>query len=120
MNDKLMVLLQWIPRILTLLLAGFLSLFALDGFQEGYGFFKTIISLFIHLIPVWVILIVLWISWNRPMIGAIFYPCLGIAYAITAWDRPDWIAAITGPLVLIGVGYAVQFWVMYKKASTER
>lgn len=120
MNEKRLVFLQWLPRILTLLLAGFLSLFAIDVFQEGYGFFKTITSLFMHLMPVWVILIVLWISWNRPMIGAIFYPCLGIAYAITAWDRPDWIAAITGPLVLIGAVYAVQFWVMYKKASADR
>lgn len=55
-------LLFWTPRILCLLFAVFLSLFALDVFTEGYGFWKSILALLIHLIPTWIVLVILAVS----------------------------------------------------------
>ena len=56
-------LLFWTPRVLCLLFAVFLSLFALDVFNEGYGFWKTILAFFMYLVPTWIVLAILAISW---------------------------------------------------------
>ena len=54
----------WLPRVLSALFAAFISLFALDVFGAGYGFWETIWALFVHLIPTWLILAALAISWR--------------------------------------------------------
>ena len=63
-------ILHWTPRILALLFAVFLSLFALDVFGEGYGFWKTILALVMHLIPTGIVLAVLAVSWRWQWLGA--------------------------------------------------
>ena len=42
---------HWSPRVLSILFALFLSIFALDVFSEGYAFAETILALLMHLIP---------------------------------------------------------------------
>ena len=54
--------LYWTPRILSILFLLFLALFSLDVVGQGYGFWGTIGALFMHNIPVFILLIVLWIS----------------------------------------------------------
>jgi hypothetical protein len=78
MNRPAKQLLFWTPRILSLLFALFISLFALDVFSEGHGFWKTLLALLMHLIPTAVILIVLAISWNREWVGGILFPVCGL------------------------------------------
>jgi hypothetical protein len=51
METRMRQLLFWSPRVLTPIFAVFLSLFALDVFEEGYGFWDTVVALFMHLIP---------------------------------------------------------------------
>ena len=99
----------WTPRILCILFAGFLSIFAADVFGEHYGFWKTILALVMHLIPTWIILIVLVVSWRREWVGGTLFIALGALYLIWSWGRFHWSAylAISGPLLLIGV----LFWV---------
>src|ERR1035441_3495384 len=41
----------WTPRIICILFACFVSIFALDVFQENHGFWNTLLALLIHLIP---------------------------------------------------------------------
>jgi len=97
--------LTWTPRILCLLFAVFLSLFALDVFGQGYGFWETVLALLMHLIPTGIVLVVLAVSWRWERIGAILFMALGIWYLLTAWGRFHWSAyvVISGPLLLIGV-----------------
>ncbi len=99
----------WTPRILCILFAGFLSIFAADVFGEHYGFWKTILALVMHLIPTWIVLIVLVVSWRREWVGGTLFIALGALYLIYFWGRFHWSAylAISGPLLLIGV----LFWV---------
>ena len=80
----------WTPRVLCLLFAVFLSLFALDVFNEGYGFWKTILALFMHLVPTWIVLAVLAISWRWEWAGALLFACLGTWYLISTWGRMHW------------------------------
>ncbi len=96
----------WTPRILCILFAAFISIFALDVFGEGNGFWKTLLALLIHLIPTALVLVVLLLSWRWEWIGGILYNALGILYIVTMWKRPfPWpvYAAISGPLFLVGI-----------------
>jgi len=97
--------LTWTPRILCLLFAAFLSLFALDVFDQGYRGSETVLALLMHLIPTGIVLVVLAVSWRWERIGAILFMALGIWYLLTAWGRFHWSAyvVISGPLFLVGV-----------------
>jgi hypothetical protein len=83
----------------------FLSLFALDVFGEGYGFWKTIGALLIHLVPVYVVVVVIVIAWRWEWIGAILFIALSAFYMIWTWGRFHWSAyvGISGPLLVLGV-----------------
>lgn len=109
-------LLFWTPRALCSAFAIFLSLFALDVFNEGYGFGKTVLALLIHLVPVYIVLLVLAIAWRWEWIGAAGFAGLAIWYAWGMWRRhPDWVqiapavAGIAGPLLLIAALFLVNW-----------
>jgi hypothetical protein len=99
-------LLYWAPRVSAVLLAAFLALFALDVFGEGLGPWRTLIALAMHLVPTWMVVLVLTLSWRREWIGAIAFPTLGALYAAWCWGEPfavSGIALISGPALLVGV-----------------
>ena len=105
MKTPLKRLLFWTPRILCLLFAAFLSIFAADVFGEGYGFWKTVLALLIHLIPTWLVLIMLAIAWRWEWAGGILLTGLGAFYLIAFWGRFPWSTylCISGPLFLVGI-----------------
>ncbi len=105
MNTDIKRVLFWTPRIFCILFAMFLSLFALDVFSEGYGFWETILALLIHLVPVYIVVIVLVIAWRWEWVGAILFIALALFYLVWSWGRFHWSAylGISGPLVLLGV-----------------
>ena len=113
-------LLFWSPRVLTLLFAVFLSLFALDVFEEGYGFWDTVVALFLHLIPTWILLIVLAVSWRWEWVGAVMLVVLGLVYIHFAAGRghPEWALVISGPLFLVG-GLFLLNWLKRKQQEAE-
>ncbi len=97
--DKLV---YWAPRVLSILFALFISLFALDVFSETRGFWETTGALLMHLIPTFFILIVLFVSWRREWIAAILYAALAVLYVVGMWGKFPLATylAIAGPLVL--------------------
>lgn len=99
----------WAPRVLCILFALFLGLFALDVFGEGYGPWETILAFVIHLVPTWLVLGALALSWRWEWIGGVLYAVLGVGYIVMAWGKFDWTtyAIISGPLFLV----AALFWV---------
>lgn len=110
MSQSMKQILFWTPRILTLLFAVFISLFALDVFEEGYTFWETILGLLIHLIPTAVILLGLALSWRWEWIGGILFPGLAVFY-LFAFPGAHWLAYlfISGPLFLIGVLFLINW-----------
>jgi len=70
----------WFPRLFTIALIIFFSLFSLDVFRDGLTFGKTIIAVLIHLFPSFVLLILLLFSWKNGLIGAIGYFSLALFY----------------------------------------
>jgi len=78
MNASVKRVLFWAPRILCILFAIFLSVFALDVFSEGYGFWQTIGALLRHLVPTFIVVIALLIGWRH----LIFYLTYSSSYSM--------------------------------------
>ena len=112
--------LYWAPRIICILFAAFLSLFALDVFEDGQGALKTILALLMHLVPVYVVVIVLLVSWRWEWVGAILFVGLGIFYIAWAWGRFALVAyfGISGPLFLVGILFLLN-WIFRKKLKVK-
>jgi hypothetical protein len=104
MKDPLGRVLFWAPRILGILFALFISLFALDVFAEGYGLGETIVALIMHLIPTALVVVALVIAWRWEWTGAILFGALGLGYILMTRGRFDWTTylLIPGPLFLTG------------------
>lgn len=102
----------WAPRVLGILFALFISLFALDVFGVGYGFWETILALLIHLVPVYLILVALAIAWRWERVGSILFVALGFLYIITAWGQFPWSVylVVAGPAFLIGILFLVDWF----------
>jgi hypothetical protein len=109
-------LLYWVPRILAILFAMFISVFALDVFGEHLPFWRMILALFIHLIPTFMLLIVLALAWKWEWIGGIGYFALGVFYIYESGGRfPVYTyVAIAGPAFLIGALFALN-WILRKE-----
>jgi hypothetical protein len=120
MNRKMKPVIFWTPRILGILFALFISLFSLDVFSEGYGFWGAILALLIHLVPTYLVIIALIIAWRWEWIGAILFLGLGGFYLIWTWGEFDWVTylLISGPLFLAGVLFLVN-WVYTTKLLTK-
>lgn len=99
---SLLLFLQWAPRILTILFAIFISFFAFDVFGQGIGFWRTLLALLMHLIPTFLIIIILILSWKGPWVGGISFILLGIAYII--WSSQSGRGASFIYIVLFVVG----------------
>lgn len=118
MNDSQRQMLFWSPRIISILFAAFISIFALDVFVEGRGALEATGALLIHLIPTAVILIALALAWRRDLLGAFAFTWLGVLYLLLAWGRLHWSAylVISGPLFLIGILFLLN-WLHKRELS---
>ena len=99
----------WASRGMVILLAIFISLFALDVFGEGYDFWQTLLALFMHLLPTFTVLLALAIAWRWERIGGILFIGLGACYIIGFSGRFNWsiYLIIAGPLFLAGLLFLV-------------
>jgi len=106
----------WGPRILGLMVTAFMAMFALDAFDgldifSGQPIIDNLPGFAMHLIPAAIVGFVVAVGWRRPWLGAIGFGLLALAYAVMVPQRPDWILAISGPLAVLAVLFAL---------STER
>lgn len=110
-------ILYWTPRILVILFAVFISLFALDVFGEGYTIGETIVALVMHLIPTAVILIVLAIAWRWEWVGGLLFIALGALNILLFRDQSSWPAflMISGPLFLAGALFLLNWFLKGEK-----
>lgn len=107
-------ILFWTPRILGLLFAAFLGLFAIDAFGESHGLWNTALALALHLVPAALVLAALAVAWRWEWPGALLFFGLGSAYTLKALEHPSWILAIAGPAFLVG-GLFLLNWLCSKR-----
>ena len=100
----------WTPRALSIVFIAFLSLFALDVFDEHLGLWRTLLALTMHLIPSFVLIAALVLAWRWEWIGAALYAAAGLLYVgwVVSMSRPEppamrliWILTIAGPAFVI-------------------
>lgn len=117
MTEGLKRVLVWLPRLLGIAVAVFLGMFALDAFGSGEPLASALGDFAIHLLPAGTVLAVVAIAWRYPWVGAIAFVGLAVAYA-AAVRRLDWIAAISAPLLFVGLLFLVSSFASTKQ--TER
>jgi len=114
----------WLPRILSILFLLGLAMFSLDVFDENLGFWGTILGLFMHNLPVLILLVILIISWRYEIVGGIVFILAGLFYtSLILWTVATrvphpyhmlfWPVPIAGPAFLVGILFLIN-WHMKK------
>ncbi|HII30170.1 hypothetical protein COT48_01480 [Candidatus Woesearchaeota archaeon CG08_land_8_20_14_0_20_47_9] len=107
MDKALARALYWLPRVMGIFFAVFISLFALDAFRGGF----SLPGFAIQLIPALIVVAALITAWKSELIGGAILVILGCLYIMVAWARFPLTAylVISAPLFVIGglfiVGY---------------
>lgn len=110
--------LHWVPRILTILAILFVSMFALDAFDPGMTLQEQITGFLIHLIPSFILVILLAIAWRYRFAGGVIFMSLGIAISMflfilnfsknpNLWMTLGIMASIGFPFFISGVLFVV-------------
>lgn len=110
--------LYWSPRMLGIAYALFLSIFALDVFQEVHGIRDLLVGLTVHLIPSFIIVGIVVIAWKWEWLGAVLFPLAVAGY--TWWSLPahlDWALMLGTPLLVIA-GLFLANWI--ERAKVRR
>ena len=117
-GKKVSKFVYWTPRILSIVFLCFLALFSLDVFEPGLSAGQIALGLFIHNIPVLILLIVLLIAWKYEIVGGIAFNLAGLTYVFFAFTNVPWYMAImwsiqiAGPAFFIGILFMLNW---YKK-----
>lgn len=105
--------LYWTPRVLSIIFVLFLALMSLDVFEEGQGFWQAVGALVLHLIPAFVLLVVLLVAWKYEIVGAVGFILAGLVYIALllnspfAWYKLSWAIQIAGVAFLTGILFLV-------------
>ncbi len=114
-------LLYWSPRILTIAFGIFISLFALEAFNQFHGFWRLAIAFAIGLVPALIVLAVLAAAWKWEWIGAAIFALLAICYSWGAIHRHflSWPIFLGIPLPLLVIaGLFLANWIERSKLRT--
>lgn len=112
----------WAPRILAILFALFISMFALDVFDETEGFLQTLGALAMHLIPTYLIVLFIVLAWRWELIGTIGFAGLAAAFFFIGRGPISWMAIlfIPGPLLIIAVLFLLSWRRRHERDAVER
>ncbi len=114
MKIHLSRILFWPPRVLGLLFAAFVSMFALDVFGAGYNAWETLIALLMHLRYTFVLLAALIIPRRWEWLSGVFFWSFAAWYLTAFWGQFDWLAylLLAGPPIVIGALFLID-WAYY-------
>ena len=72
---------HWLPRIICILAILFVSMFALDAFEAELTIWQQIGAFLMHLIPSFILLALLIVSWKWEFIGGIIFTLIGLGFS---------------------------------------
>lgn len=128
---KSIKILYWTPRIITILGILFVSIFALDAFNGNDSIWHKLGSFGIHLIPSFVLAILLLFAWKWEKVGGLIFIFLGVFFSYylfvgnyksnhSFWVSFGIIASICFPFIIAGILFAIsadrKAAVKYKKS----
>ena len=104
-------ILYWAPRILCILAIAFISLFAADSFSPGLTIWQQLGAFFLHLIPSFILLILLLISWKWELVGGILFTAIGIGLSpvifMQNYNRNHSIRMSLGIILLVSMPFVI-------------
>lgn len=111
----------WLPRILCIIAILFVSMFALDAFSSEDNFIVQLGDFIMHLIPSFVLLFLLIVSWKKELLGGIIFMIIGLGmspfifnknYSMndSFWMSLGIIMTITIPFFIVGVLFLVSYY----------
>lgn len=106
--------LHWLPRIICIIAILFISLFALDAFNPDLSLWQQIVGFMMHLIPSFVLTLLLVLAWKRELIGGIIFTIIGLGFSPlifihnfkmnhSVWMSLSIISIITVPFTIVGI-----------------
>lgn len=105
--------LKWTPRVLGILYAVFISLFAFDVWEMEGSLWARFGGFLIHLVPTYLVVIALLVAWWRPSAGGVLFLALAAAFSLFfGWREPGALLPLALPLVVTGVLFIADWWVM--------
>ncbi len=108
MKKKINRFLYWTPRVVSILFILFLMMFSLDIFEGNYGFWGTILGLFMHNIPALILAVVLLMSWRQEWIAGVVFTLGGVLYMIlTIRSGIEWYIALSWSLIIAGPAFVI-------------
>jgi hypothetical protein len=71
-------LIHWLPRVICMLAILFVSMFAADAFAPGLTIWQQLGGFIIHLIPSFVLIVLLLLAWKWEYMGGIIFIITGL------------------------------------------
>lgn len=94
-------LLYWTPRVLCILFFVFVSMFALDVFNEHLPFRRMMVALAMLMVPTMIMTALLLVSWRWEWVGAVGFVVLALLYVSRIGGLFHAYAIILVPALLI-------------------
>lgn len=124
-------LIHWMPRIIGILAILFVSLFALDAFDPKLTLWQQIFGFIMHLIPSFILIILLLIAWKWEYAGGIIFMIIGIGLSPfifmlnyrmnqSVWMSLGIIMAITIPFAIIGFLFILSHFLKKKNRTKDK
>jgi lysylphosphatidylglycerol synthetase-like protein (DUF2156 family) len=111
-------LLYWSLRVITIAFAIFISLFALEAFNEVHGFWRVALAFLIDLVPALIVVGVLAAAWKWEWIGAVAFTLVAAWYSSGMLHRHhlSWPIFLSIPLPLLLIaGLFLANWIERSK-----
>lgn len=110
----------WAPRVISVILIFFISLFAFDGFVPGATRMNNSLSLLIGLLPAAILALSLVLAWFFKLAGGITFVILGIAMTLFFHTPHDEISFLRLSLPVLIVGLLFLLSHFYEKSAPVR
>ena len=127
---KNIAILHWAPRILCILAIAFISLFAFDAFEPGLTIWQQLAAFAMHLLPSFILFMMLVVAWRWELVGGIVFMMLGLGLSPFIYTHNyamnhsvsmslGIIMMITFPFFLVGLLFVTSYLVKKKQAPQD-
>ncbi len=109
-------LIVWISRLSLIIYSLMITLFAFDVFDSNDPLLYQIGGFFMHILPSLLLLLILILTWKRPLPAGILFLLAGIVFTYIFHTYMNFVTfiIISLPLFLIGILYILSHFVMIR------